>query len=137
MMDFVLVDTSAWICFFIRRGFDDLKRTLSTLIDEDRAVISGPILLELIQELQTSEMKETIKTLTRSIHRLLVYDDHWHKALAMAFDLRRKGIGRSTINTLIAVLAVEYHCLLLHNDSHFDLIARHSSSSFFYNFSLN
>jgi hypothetical protein len=33
----VLVDTSAWICFFSRRGFEDLKKTLSTLLDEDRA----------------------------------------------------------------------------------------------------
>jgi len=127
MNNLVLVDTSTWICFFSRRGFEDLKRTLSNLFDEDRAAISGPILVELIQGTRTSEEKETIKTLTRGIHWLSVYDDHWHKASEMAFDLRRKGITSSTIDTLIAVLAIEYHCLLLHKDSHFDLIARHSS----------
>jgi len=127
MNDLVLVDTSAWICFFSRRGFEDLKRTLSTLLDEDRAAIAGPILVELIQRTRTSEEKETIKTLIRGIHWLPISDYHWHKASEMAFDLRRKGITSSAIDTLIAVLAIEYHCLLLHKDSHFDLIARHSS----------
>jgi predicted nucleic acid-binding protein len=127
MSDFVLVDTSAWICFFSRRGFEDLKRTLSTLLDEDRAAIAGPILVELIQGTRTPEEKETIKTLIRGIHWFSVSEDHWHKASEIAFALRRKGITSSAIDTLIAVLAIEYRCLLLHKDSHFDLIAQHSS----------
>ena len=127
MNDLVLVDTSAWICFFSRRGFEDLKKTLSILLDEDRAAIAGPILIELIQGTRTAEGKETIKTLIRGIHWLSVSDDHWHKAAEMAFALRRKGVTSSAIDTLIAVLAIDYGCLLLHKDSHFDLIARNSS----------
>jgi len=45
----------------------------------------------------------------------------------MAFDLRRKGITSSAIDALIAPLAIEYRCILLHKDSHFELIARNSS----------
>ena len=89
--------------------------------------MSGPVLVELIQGTRTAEEKETIKTLIRGIHWLLVSDDHWHKASEMAFDLRRKGITSSAIDTLIAILAIEYQCILLHKDSHFDLIARNSS----------
>ena len=127
MNDLVLVDTSAWLCFFSRRGFEDIKKTLSTLLDEDRAAIAGPILVELIQGTRTTEEKETIKKLIRGIHWLSVSDDHWHKASEMAFALRRKGITSSAIDTLIAILAIEYHCILLHKDSHFDLIERNSS----------
>jgi predicted nucleic acid-binding protein len=127
MNGLVLVDTSAWICFFSRRGFDDLKRTLSALLDEDRAAIAGPILVELIQGTRTEEEKETIKTLIRGIHWLSVSDDHWRKASEMAFALRRKGITSSAVDTLISILAIEYHCMLLHKDSRFDLIARNSS----------
>lgn len=127
MNDLALVDTSAWICFFSRRGFEDLKRNLSTLLDEDRAAIAGPILVELLQGTRTTEEKETVGALVRGIRWLSVSDDHWHKAAEMAFALRRKGITSSAIDTLIAVLAIDYQCILLHKDSHFDLIARHSS----------
>jgi len=127
MNDLVLVDTSAWICFFSRRGFEDIKKTLSTLLDEDRAAIAGPILVELIQGTRAMEEKETIKTLIRGIHWLSVSDDHWHKAAEMAFALRRKGITSSTIDTLIAIMAIDYRCLLLHRDSHFERIAENSS----------
>ena len=126
MNGLVLVDTSAWICFFSRRGFEDLKKTLSTLLDEDRAAIAGPILVELIQGTRTAEEKETIKTLIRGIHWLSLSDDHWTKAAEMAFALRRKGVTSSAIDTLIAILAIDYRCTLLHKDSHFELIARNS-----------
>ena len=126
MNDLVLVDTSAWICFFSRRGFEGLKGNLSILLDEDRAAITGPILVELIQGARTSEEKETIKSLFRGIHWLSVSDDHWHEAAEMAFDLRRKGITSSAIDTLVATLAIGYRCTLLHKDSDFDLISRNS-----------
>jgi predicted nucleic acid-binding protein len=45
----------------------------------------------------------------------------------MAFALRRKGVTSSAIGTLIAILAIDYRCLLLHKDSHFELIAQDSS----------
>ena len=127
MDDLVLIDTSGWICFFSRRGFEEIKKSISTLLDEDRAAIAGPILVELIQGTRTVEEKETIKRLFRGVHWLSVSDDHWHKAAEMAFDLRRKGITSSAIDTLIATLAIEYRCSLLHKDSHFELIARNSS----------
>ena len=127
MNGLVLVDTSAWICFFSRRGFEDIKKILSTLLDEDRAATAGPILVELIQGTRTVEEKETIKRLFKGIHWLSVSDDHWHKAAEMAFDLRRKGVTNSAIDTVIATLAIDYRCILLHKDSHFELIARNSS----------
>ncbi len=127
MIDLVLVDTSVWICFFSRRGFGDIKKTLSTLLDEDRVATAGPILIELIQGTRTVEEKEMTKSLFRGIHWLSVTDDHWQKAAEMAFDLRRKGVTSSAIDTLIATLATVYHCTLLHKDSHFDLLARSSS----------
>ena len=132
MDDLVLIDTSGWICFFSRRGFEEIKKTISTLLDEDRAAIAGPILVELIQGTRTVEEKETIKRLLRGIHWLSVTDDHWHKTAEMAFNLRRKGITSSAIDTLIATLAIEYRCILLHKDSHFELIARNSSLKRYY-----
>ncbi len=126
MSDLVLVDTSAWICFFSRRGFGEIKKTLSSLLDEDRAAVAGPILVELVQGTRTPEEKETLKTLMRGIHWLSVSDDHWHEAAERAFALRRQGVTCSAVDSLIATLAIDYHCILLHKDSHFELIAQNS-----------
>jgi predicted nucleic acid-binding protein len=115
------------LLFFPSRVWRSFKQTLSTLLDEDRAAIAGPILIELIQGTRTAEEKGTIKTVVRGIHWLTVSDDHWQKAAEMAFSLRRKGVTSSAIDTLIATLAIDYHCILLHQDSHFELIARNSS----------
>ena len=121
----VLVDTSAWICFFARRGYPDIKEALSLLLEEDRAAIAGPIMIEIVQGARTAEEKEDIKKWVKGIRWLSVTDAIWNNAAEMAFALRRKGITTSAIDTLIAALAIEYDCSLLHRDSHFDLMARH------------
>jgi predicted nucleic acid-binding protein len=42
------------------------------------------------------------------------------------FTLRRKGITpRSTIDMLIALTAIEFNLLLLHDDRDFDVMAEH------------
>jgi len=125
MPSLVLVDTSAWICFFARRGYPDIKEALSLLLEEDRAAIAGPIMIEIVQGARTAEEKEDIRKWIKGVHWMSVTDAIWDHAAEMAFALRRKGITTSAIDTLIAALAIEYDCSLLHRDSHFDLIARH------------
>ena len=125
MSSLVLVDTSAWICFFARRGYPDIKEALSLLLEEDRAAIAGPIMIEIVKGARTAEEKEDIKKWVKGIRWLSISDAIWNNAAEMAFALRRKGITTSAIDTLIAALAIEYDCSLLHRDSHFDLVARH------------
>jgi predicted nucleic acid-binding protein len=125
MSPLVLVDTSVWICFFARRGYPDIKKALSLLLEEDRAAIAGPIMIEIVQGARSAEEKENIRKWIKGLHWLPVTDDVWYNAAEMSFALRRKGVTTSAIDTLIAALAVEYDCSLLHLDSHFDLIARH------------
>jgi len=48
MKNLVLIDTSGWICFFARRGHEDIKKIIPILLDEDRVAIAGPILVELV-----------------------------------------------------------------------------------------
>ena len=127
MRDFVLIDTSGWICFFSRRGYEEMKKVISNLLDEDRVAIAGPVLIELIQGAKNQGEKENIKHYVRGLLWLPVTDDQWHKSAELAFELRRKGITSSAIDTLIATLAIDYDCALLHRDSDFDQIARYSS----------
>jgi predicted nucleic acid-binding protein len=126
MKDLVLIDTSGWICFFSRRGYEEMKKQISTLLDEDRVAIAGPILIELIQGARNEEEKEKVNGYVKGLHWLQVTDDHWHQSADFAFKLRRKGITSSAIDVLIATLAMDYQCSLLHKDSDFDQISRHS-----------
>jgi len=125
MPPWVLIDTSAWICFFARRGYAEIKNTLSLLLEEDRAAIAGPIMVELFQGARTVEEKDDIKRWIKGLHWLPVTDATWDNAAEISFRSRRKGITTSPLDALIASLAIEYGCLLLHRDDHFNLIARH------------
>jgi predicted nucleic acid-binding protein len=127
MKDLVLIDTSGWICFFSRRGYEDMKKRVSILLDEDRVAIAGPIVIELIQGTRNEEEKGKVEGYVKGLHWLSVTDDHWHQSADFAFKLRRKGITCSAIDALIATLAMDYECSLLHKDSDFDQISRHSS----------
>jgi predicted nucleic acid-binding protein len=44
----------------------------------------------------------------------------------LGYDLRRAGLTIPTVDIMIAALALEYDCLLLHADRHFEQIAKHS-----------
>jgi predicted nucleic acid-binding protein len=123
----VLIDTSGWICFFARRGYEDMKKAISILLDEDRVAIGGPILVELIQGARDIEEKQNTKDYAKGLYWLQVTDEHWYKSAELIFQLRRKGVTTSIIDVLIAVLAMDYQCTLLHRDSDFDHIARNSS----------
>jgi len=127
MKDLVLIDTSGWICFFSLRGYEEMKKRISILLDEDRVAIAGPILIELIQGTRNEEEKEKVKGYVKGLHWLSVTDDHWHQSADFAFKLGRKGITSSAIDVLIATLAMDYQCSLLHKDSDFDQISRHAS----------
>jgi predicted nucleic acid-binding protein len=126
MTPLVLVDTSGWICYFARKGYEDAKKAIATLLDEDRAATCGPILIELVQGARNQKEKEMIKQYFQGVHWLPVHDDHWHEAADLAYELRRKGITPSAIDALIATLAVDYQCILLHKDSDFERISKHS-----------
>lgn len=127
MKNLVLIDTSGWICFFASRGYEELKKVISILLDEDRVAIAGPIFVELVQGARGVEEKQNINHYAKGLHWLQVTDEHWYKSAELTFQLRRRGVTSSTIDILIAVLAMDYQCTLLHKDTDFDYIARNSS----------
>ena len=127
MKNLVLIDTSGWICFFARHGHEDIKKIISILLDEDRVAIAGPIFVELVQGVRDVKEKQDINNYAKGLHWLRVTDEHWHQSAELIFQLRRKGVTSSMIDVLIAVLAMDYQCTLLHKDTDLDHIARNSS----------
>lgn len=121
-----LIDTSVWIDS-LRQVDNEPSRFFSSLI-ADRAPygITGVIYQEVLQGARGQEDFEQLRTYLGSM-------TFWHpfdpvETYAEAADLYRRcragGITvRSTLDCLIARLAIEHGLLLVHNDRDFDYIA--------------
>jgi predicted nucleic acid-binding protein len=48
----------------------------------------------------------------------------WERARKTGYLLRKKGINAPLTDILIAALAIEHSCVLLHDDRHFSLISK-------------
>jgi len=124
----VLVDTSVLIGYL--KGQTDYKTELlkDVLNCEIPFGISSFTYQEILQGARDEREFETLKEYlsTQKIYFLKQEVSTFEKASRMFFDLRREGTTlRSTIDILIALTAIEYNLILLHNDSDFDNISKH------------
>lgn len=127
----MLIDTSGWICFFARRGYPEIKRSFSALLDEDRVATAGPVLVELLQGCRTDAERREIEECLAGVVWLKVDESDWRRAGYLSFSLRRKGVTVSAIDALIATVAISNGCSLLHVDQDYTHIAKHSELSLF------
>lgn len=116
----VLVDTSVWLGFI--RGHDTVPvgRLRAALEQEVPVALTSLIYQEI---LQGADSESTFSRLKRYFagQRMLAPrhgTGSFERAARIYFDCRRKGITvRSTIDCLIAEIAIEHEALLLHDDS--------------------
>ena len=119
----ILVDTSVWIDFFSRspgRAGSELRR----MIDEvEPFALTGAVVTEVLQGL------------TRDVNRIERYLSLWEmleprgfstyrEASAISRLARSKGISLTTIDTLIAAIALEHQASLFSLGKDFSCIAR-------------
>ncbi|MCL1914422.1 MAG: PIN domain-containing protein [Eubacteriaceae bacterium] len=122
----ILVDTSVLINYL--KGQTDPKSQLfaSVLSRDIPFGISAYTYQEILQgardEKEFAQLKDYLSTQT--IYDLPEGAITYEKAARLYFELRRKGITTlSSIDILIALTAIEYNQILLHNDNDFDTIA--------------
>jgi predicted nucleic acid-binding protein len=119
----ILVDTSAWILSFKRTGDPRIKEFLRQSIIAGTVSTCSLIILELLQGCRTEEERDSLKIKLESLDALSFTVSTWEQAYELGFTLRRKGLTISTTDLIIAALASENKCLLLHHDQHFEKIA--------------
>ena len=119
----ILVDTSVWIDFFSAspgRAGDELRRMIE---EADPFVLTGVVITEILEGLR------------RDVPRIERYLSHWEmiepggfstyrEASAISRAARAKGISLTTIDTLIAAIAMEHRASLFTLDKDFSRIAR-------------
>lgn len=117
-----LVDTSVWIDYF-REVQNDATTKLMSILDHQlpfgiTSIIYQEILQGALSEKDFNQLKEYLST-QRFFHprdEVLSYES----AARLFYLCRRKGVTiRSTIDCLIAEIAIEQDLVLLHNDQDF------------------
>jgi len=122
-----LVDTSVWIGLF-RQKDTSAVRYFQEIIDNGIPFgITGVIYQELLQgakgESDFQKLHEYLQT-QKFYHPEDALESH-AEAARIYFDCRRKGVTiRSTIDCLIARIALEHDLVLLHDDADYDHMAR-------------
>lgn len=119
----ILVDTSVWIDFFSSspgRAGGELRRMIEEV---EPFALTGVVVTEVLQGL------------TRDVHRMERYLSLWEmleprgfstyrEAAAISRLARSKGISLTTIDTMIAAIALERRASLFSLDKDFSRIAR-------------
>jgi predicted nucleic acid-binding protein len=121
----ILVDTSVWIDFLRDRDTPGAQ-ALNRILDCDYPFgITGIIYQEILQGADSPESLRTLVNyfVTQRFYHPLDNIDTYRCAAEIYERCRRKGVTiRSTVDCLIAQIALEHNLFLLHSDRDFQLV---------------
>ena len=121
----ILVDTSAWVEFLRGTGSPVCERVESLLADD--TAITDPILMEVLAGARDERHLHDLRGLlgrSGMVHCLPA--DYAHAALLYRQCRQAGETVRRLIDCLIGAVALREGLPLLHNDSDFDVLARHT-----------
>lgn len=126
-MEKILADTSAWVASFSKTGHEPLKATMRELIENGSLVITGVVLLELLQGTKDEAGLESLRKKLKVLPSLPTPEEIWVSSAKLSLSLRAKGVQASTPDILIAALAIEHDCVLIHCDRDYEYMKKHTS----------
>jgi hypothetical protein len=118
-----LVDTSVWV-EFLRGEKTAIKKRLEKLLDENRAVVSGIILAELLTGIHNEKDQDFLEESFLGLPFLEATRDIFAMAGKMGASMRKKGFNMPLSDLLIAALAKAHGLTVLTLDNHFQTLAR-------------
>ena len=118
-----LVDTCLWV-EFLRGEKTAIKKRLEKLLDENRAVVAGIILAELLTGIANEKEQRFLEECFLGMPFLEATREVSSAAGKMGAALRKKGITMPLSDLLIAALAKEHGLTVLTLDNHFQALAR-------------
>lgn len=122
----ILIDASAFIEFLNRTGSRADILIEQLIRDDDGIALADLTLTEILQGIKNDrEFREVKASLLTFPILSLKSPESCVAAAELHRKCRKKGLTiRSTIDLLIAQIALEHHATLLHNDRDFDAIAQ-------------
>jgi predicted nucleic acid-binding protein len=126
-----LVDSSVWIDY-LSLETSKIGSQLETFIrPSNKAVITGVIFQEVLQGIRNRRSYQLTKKLMHRLPFLLPHAGTHVKAAEIFRDLVSRGKKPSTVDVLIAALAIEHRIPLFTMDSDFRFIEAHSALKLF------
>jgi predicted nucleic acid-binding protein len=122
----ILVDSSIWIAV-LRHPDEDLSPRITELVANGGATITGMIRLEVLRGARTEQTFARLVSMFEAFDEISPTASTWEEAARLGMLLRRRGAIVPATDLLIAAIALQSGCILLHRDAHFDAIAAHSS----------
>lgn len=122
----VLVDSSAWIEGFRRKGDLRVKLALEGLLEAYEAQWCAPVRLEVIGGARREDRAALGRHFSVIPYRPCRSDD-WDRAIGLAWKLRGQGLTVPWLDVLIAAIAIHDEVRLYTLDAHFEKIAQHAS----------
>ncbi len=114
----VLIDTSAWIDF-LRSKSGSLGDAVVRAIEQERAVLCGVVVAELLQGAKGKKEQKKLEFLVSHIERVQIAEDDWDEAGKLLQGLRNKGVSVPLSDAVIAVVARRLELSILTLDKHF------------------
>lgn len=124
--DRYLIDTTVWVTYL--RGLNvSLKDRLGALVREDKVFMSEIVLTEILRGAKSDKEYTILREDFLALPQLAVTRGVWETAWHTAYHLRKRGVTAPLTDTLIASVCIHYQCSLIHDDKHFNLIAKHTA----------
>lgn len=121
----ILIDTSAWVEFLRDTGSATCDRVEELLGSE--IAICDPVRMEVLAGARNEQHLRALRRLLARATVLPTLPMHYEHAAALFRLCRQEGSTvRKLIDCLIAAVALDSGVAILHNDSDFDLLARHA-----------
>ena len=108
----VLVDTSVWISFF--RGAGNLPGQFRELLQSQQLVTCGIVIAELLAGVRNANERESIETGMAGLDYLEMSQSTWTLVGTTLAGLRRLGKTLPVSDVMLAALAIENDCSVLH-----------------------
>ena len=121
-----IVDASVWVEFLRSSGSRKIRENLVPLIRAGSVALTEWTILELMVGIRGNEGPASLLSRLAPVHRLSLPRDGWPRAWDLADKLRKKAVTPSAADCLVATVAVSHGVTLLHCDTDFEFIARHS-----------
>lgn len=122
--DLFMVDTSVWIFALRKEPMLQLRDRIDSLLKEDIVITTGIIKLEILAGAKTEKEYRRLKSRFDALDSLETNDELWRKACEYGFKLRRRGLTIPSTDVLIATCALKAGAVLVHADTHFDLMEK-------------
>jgi len=120
-MRVVLIDTCIWVPFFNRPQSAE-KKTVDTLLDDDRAALIGPIATEILQGIPREAQANYVASLLRGMRCLEIIWDDWIEAARLGRRLAAAGHRLPLSDLALAAVSLRLDAEVYSTDPHFDLI---------------